>query len=77
MDGDADLEDRPVAVHSDEVPVSVRQAVLRVMADGDTLWRGPRLGGTKGWFGSGKRYLVIEWWLIDSEGELIEAFWEV
>jgi len=25
----------------------------------------------------GPRDAVIEWWLVDADGELIEAFWEV
>jgi len=25
----------------------------------------------------GQRDVVIEWWLLDAQGELIEAFWEV
>ena len=28
-------------------------------------------------FGFGQRGVVIEWWLLDAQGELIEAFWEV
>jgi hypothetical protein len=30
-----------------------------------------------GLLGVGQRDVVIEWWLLDAQGELIEAFWEV
>jgi len=46
---------------------------------GDPPWRCPRLSaprGALGLLGVGKREVVIEWWLLDAEGALIEAFWE-
>lgn len=46
---------------------------------GDQLWRCPRLSaprGALGLLGVGPRDVVIEWWLLDAQGELIEAFWE-
>lgn len=78
MSGD-DLDDRPVDVHAAEVPAGIRQAVLARMAPGDTLWRCPRQSAPRGLFsvlGFGRRDLVIEWWLLDADGELIEAFWQ-
>ena len=74
-----DSEDRQVDVHAAEVPPGVRQAALARMAPGDTLWRCPRLGPPRGalsLLGVGQQSTVIEWWLLDAEGELIEAFWE-
>ena len=47
---------------------------------GDQLWRCPRRSAPRGLFsvlGVGPRDAVIEWWLLDAQGELIEAFWEV
>lgn len=46
---------------------------------GDQLWRCPRLAAPRGLLGIvgvGPRDMVIEWWLLDAQGELIEAFWE-
>lgn len=48
-----------------------------MMQPGDQLWRCPRLSAPKpalGLFGSGRREVVIEWWLTDANGELIEVF---
>ena len=61
-----DGEDHLVDVHDPEVP-------------GDQLWRCPRRDaprGLPGVLGMGTRGVVIEWWLVDAQGELIEAFWE-
>lgn len=72
-------EDRLVDVHSPEVPPGIRAGVLRLMQPGDQLWRCPRLGaprGLLGVLGVGPRDAVIEWWLMDAQGGLIEAFWE-
>ena len=33
-------------------------------------------GGALSLLGVGQRDVVIEWWLIDAQGGLIEAFWE-
>ena len=74
-----DGEDRLVDVHSPEVPPGIRAGVLRLMQPGDQLWRCPRLGaprGLLGVLGVGPRDVVIEWWLMDAQGGLIEAFWE-
>lgn len=74
-----DGEDRPVDVHASEVPASVRQAVLAIAQPGDQLWRCPRRSaprGALGILGLGPRSVVIEWWLLDAQGALIEAFWE-
>ena len=74
-----DGEDRPVDVHAPEVPASVRQAVLAIAQPGDQLWRCPRRSaprGPLGILGMGPRGVVIEWWLLDAGGDLIEAFWE-
>ena len=75
-----DGEDRRVDPHSPEVPPSIRAKVLSMAQPGDQLWRCPRWGaprGALGFLGVGPRDAVIEWWLIDADGELIEVFWEV
>ena len=69
-------EDRPVDVHSPEVPAGIRARVLQMMQPGDQLWACPRLGPPRGLLGLGPRGAVIEWWLLDARGGLIEAFWE-
>ena len=72
-------EDRLVDVHSPEVPPAIRARVLQMMQPGDQLWACPRMSGRRGplsLLGAGTRSVIIEWWLHDAEGELIEAFWE-
>jgi len=74
-----DGEDHLVDVHNPEVPAGVRDKVLGLMQPGDQLWRCPRRDaprGLPGVLGMGTRGVVIEWWLVDAQGELIEAFWE-
>jgi hypothetical protein len=74
-----DGEDRLVDLHSPEVPPTVRARVLALAQPGDQLWRCPRRSaprGLLGILGVGQRDVVIEWWLLDAHGELIEAFWE-
>ena len=76
----ADGEDRQVNPHSPEVPPTIRAKVLAMAQPGDQLWRCPRRSAPRGLFsvlGVGPRDAVIEWWLLDAQGELIEAFWEV
>ena len=73
-------EDRLMDLHSPEVPASIRARVQAMAQPGDQLWRCPRLSaprGGLGLLGVGRRDAVIEWWLLDADGELIEAFWEV
>ena len=73
-------EDRLMDLHSPEVPASIRARVQAMAQPGDQLWRCPRLSaprGALGLLGVGRREAVIEWWLLDADGELIEAFWEV
>ena len=75
-----DGEDRLVDVHNPVVPQSIRTRVLAMAQPGDQLWRCPRLSaprGALGLLGVGPRDVVIEWWLLDAQGELIAAFWEV
>lgn len=74
-DDGQDLEDRRVDVRSPEVPPGIRAAVLPLWGKGFTLWRCPRTARGR-WLGLGPRRIVIEWWLEDADGELIEAFWE-
>lgn len=77
--GIGDGEDRPVDMHSPEVPASVRAKVQAIAQPGDQLWRCPRRSaprGLLGVLGVGRRDAVIEWWLLDAQGRLIEAFWE-
>ena len=74
-----DGEDRLVDVPNPVVPQSIRTRVLAMAQPGDQLWRCPRLSaprGALGLLGVGPRDVVIEWWLLDAQGELIEAFWE-
>ncbi len=74
-----DGEDRLVDVHNPVVPQSIHTRVLAMAQPGDQLWRCPRLSaprGVLGILGVGQRDVVIEWWLLDAQGELIEAFWE-
>lgn len=74
-----DGEDRPVDLHSPEVPPSIRAKAQALAQPGDQLWRCPRLSaprGLLGVFGVGPRDAVIEWWLLDAQGGLVEAFWE-
>ena len=73
-------EDVPVDVHAPEVPHAIRERVLALMNPGDQLWRCPRRTaprGLLGLVGIGPRDAIIEWWLVDARGELVEAFWEV
>ena len=73
-----DDEDRMVDVMSPEVPEEIRQAVLARNAPDATLWRCPRRSGLRGplsWLGIGQRRVIIEWWLLSADGELIGAFW--
>ncbi len=73
-------EDRLMDLHSPEVPASIRARVQALAQPGDQLWRCPRLSaprGALGLLGVGRRDAVIEWWLVDADGDLIEAFWEV
>ena len=69
-------EDRLIDVYAADVPPAIRHSVLAQMEDGDALWRCPRLSGSRGRLGFGRGTVIIEWWLISAEGELIEAFWE-
>ncbi|MBK9441367.1 MAG: hypothetical protein IPN53_08640 [Comamonadaceae bacterium] len=67
-------EDRRVDPDDPEVPANVRATVLQHWQPGDSLWRCPRLGGRKSWF-STERKIVIEWWLFDVKGNLIDIYW--
>jgi hypothetical protein len=69
-------DDRVIDVHAAEVPPAVRHAVLARTVDGDTLWRCPRMRGSRGLFGLGQGKPIVEWWLISSDGEMLAAFWE-
>ena len=74
-----DSEDRQVDVHSAEVPAGIRAAALSRWQPGHSLWRCPRLSarqGALGWLGFGQQRVVIEWWHIDADGELVEAYWQ-
>jgi hypothetical protein len=66
-------QDRRVDPSDPEVPANVRAAVLQRWQSGDSLWRCPRLSGRKSWF-SAKRTVIIEWWLLDANGDLIDGF---
>ena len=73
----SDADDRAVDVNASDIPPGVRQAVLELMNPGDTLWRCPRAKGGKGLFNLRPQRVVVEWWLVDQHGGLIEAFWEI
>ena len=69
--------DRPVALDDPELPGSVRELVLRDAQHGDVLWRCVRRGAPTGLLallGWGPRPLVVEWWLMTADGDLIEAY---
>jgi hypothetical protein len=68
-------EDRRVDPDDPQLPANVHAAVMRRWQPGDSLWRYPRLGRRKSWF-STERKIVIEWWLLDANGEVIDAFWQ-
>ena len=75
-----DGKDWLMDLHSPEVPASIRARVQAMAQPGDQLWRCPRQSAPRGLFGVlgvGPRDAVIEWWLLDADGELLEAFWEV
>ena len=72
-----DAEDRQVQPDDPCVPVGVRETVSARWQSGDSLWRCPRAKASKGLFNLGQADVVIEWWLLDQNGELIEAFWEI
>lgn len=55
-------EDQPIPLNHSLVPDEIRNAVLELLSEGDELHRVP----------TDDR---IEWWLLDDEGELTEAFW--
>ena len=74
-----DSEDRQVDVQSAEVPAGIRAAALSRWQLGHSLWRCPRLSaprGPLGILGIGPRSVVIEWWQLDADGDLVEAYWE-
>lgn len=76
----ADGEDRLMDLHSPEVPPAIRARVLAMAQPGGELWRCPRRSAPRGLLGIvgvGPRDAVIEWWLLDAQGALIDAFWEV
>lgn len=59
--------DQLVSLDDPDLPASIRAAAAARMAPGFTLWRCPR---------SARGKPVVEWWLFDAEGELVEALWE-
>ena len=74
-----DDADRQVDLQSPELLAAFRLAALAQWSAGDSLWRCPRLSarqGALGWLGFGQQRVVIEWWHIDADGELVEAYWQ-
>ncbi|WP_286293360.1 hypothetical protein [Methylomarinovum tepidoasis] len=55
-------EEKPVPLDHPELPGPVREAVQALWQPGDSLHRVPC-----------RR--VVEWWLLDVDGNLVEAFW--
>jgi hypothetical protein len=55
-------EDEPIPLDHPLVPPPIALAVRQIFQPGDALHRVPTNKG-------------LEWWLLDSNGELIEAFW--
>lgn len=72
----SDTEDQKVDVHDACVPPGIRAEVLSRMEPGDALWRCPRSTRSSQSRLAAQGGSVIEWWLVDSDGELVEAFWE-
>jgi hypothetical protein len=54
----------------------VREAASAQWQEGASLWRCPRAAGRKELFNFAVQPTVVEWWLLDQRGELIEVFWE-
>ncbi len=71
-----DLDDRQVDIFDPEVPANILAAALEYWQPGYSLWRCPSYSGPRGLFGLGSPQLVIEWWLFDADGELIDVFWD-
>jgi hypothetical protein len=61
-------EDVPIDLDHPLVPEDVRFAVIERYEPGDFLIPYPSL--------TLKKQVIIEWWLFDRDGKLIEAFWE-
>ncbi|HIJ23745.1 MAG: hypothetical protein HON68_11020 [Gammaproteobacteria bacterium] len=55
-------EEQPIPLDHPLVPEEIRVAVMEYLSLGDQLHRVPTDSG-------------VEWWLLDDEGELIDAFW--
>jgi hypothetical protein len=55
-------EDVPIPLDHPLVPQAIALAISKMIQPGDVIHRVP---GNK----------VVEWWLLDSDGELIESFW--
>ena len=69
-------EDLCIELSDPCIPAGVRIAISLHWEEGATLWRCPRMSAGKGWFGRGTQDMVIEWWLVDARGDLIEVFFE-
>lgn len=61
-------QDRLVSLGDPDLPASIREAAAPRMAPGFTPWCCPRSGA--------RGRPVVEWWLLDAQGGLVEAFWE-
>lgn len=73
-----DPQDRQVSFTDPSIPASIRAAVAPLVRPGHTLWRCPRHrspGSTA--LPAHRPDVLIEWWLLDASGELVESFWEV
>ncbi|HMS25999.1 MAG TPA: hypothetical protein PKC80_01305 [Burkholderiaceae bacterium] len=70
-------DDRIVEPFGDEVPEIIQASVAEYYYPGCWLMRCPRLSKKGGWFFfASRRVIIIEWWLFDADGELIEVFWD-
>ncbi len=69
-------EDQQVQLNDPQVPEAVRAAASAQWREGASLWRCPRAAGRKELFNFAAQPTVVEWWLLDQRGELIEVFWE-
>lgn len=70
--------DRQVALTDPAVPPSIRAALEPMMLPDHTLWRCPRYRPPGSTAQQAHRPdMVIEWWLLDATGELVESIWEL
>jgi len=60
--GQPEWDGQQFALDDPRIPLSIRQQLASIAGPGDALYFAETAQGG-------------EWWLLDDEGELIEAFW--